>query len=76
MHLRDIFLLRTLASALRAGRRKSIVHRTMCALPEAISEVEVTPPSDVNAAFSIPSQDHCVNADKNEKNYQVYLFHF
>ena len=31
-------------STLRFGRRKTIVHRTMCALPEAISDGRLTPP--------------------------------
>ena len=35
MHLHDLFLPRTSASTLRSGRRKTIVHRTMCALPES-----------------------------------------
>ena len=48
MHLHDIFLLRTSASTLRSGRRKTIVHRTMCALPEAISDGGLTPTTDTN----------------------------
>ena len=48
MHLHDIFLLHTSASALRSDRRKTIVHRTVCALPEAISDGGLTPTTDTN----------------------------
>ena len=34
------------ASALRSGRRKTIVHRTMCAPPENISAGGLTPTAD------------------------------
>jgi len=46
MQLHDILLLRT--STLRFGRRKTIVHRTMCALPEAISAGGLTPTTDIS----------------------------
>ena len=35
-------------STLRFGRRKTIVHRTMCALPEAISAGGLTPATDTS----------------------------
>ena len=35
-------------STLRFGRRKTIVHRTMCALPEAISAGGLTPTTDTS----------------------------
>ena len=48
MHLHDLFLPRTSASTLRSGRRKTIVHRTMCALPEAISDGRLPPTTDTS----------------------------
>ena len=48
MHLHDLFLLRTSASALRSGRRKTIIHRTMCAPPEAVSDGRSAPTTDTD----------------------------
>ena len=48
MHLHDLFLLRTSASALRSGRRKTIIHRTMCAPPEAVSDGGSAPTTDTD----------------------------
>ena len=54
-------------STLRFGRRKTIVHRTMCALPEAISAGGLTPTTASPIWYIMPVQ--------NCQYYFYYLFY-